>query len=411
MSKMQTGLQAALIAGAVTLTSSFADAEEAGYPIGDRDSMWSASYITGSLRHMGEIYTSEPIAKGDKVFDLPRGAELGEHIGYKHNGVSYTIEDYFKRSHTSGIVVLKDGAIRYERYLQGADEHSVFASASIAKSVTSTLFAFALGDGLVGSVDEPVSKYLPELNGSGYENVPIKAVLQMSSGVEWDEEYSGSVSDFSYMWQGAVRDNRRPVTDFVVELKRAHEPFADFNYSGADTIVLGWLVTRVTGKSLMAYLGEKMWRPLGMEADANWVVDGRKNDAGEGPNAIAFCCFSATLRDYARFGLLMAQDGVWQGKRLLPEGWVAAATRPDMPQVQPGKLYPGYALGYQYQWWTFPGDDQAFTGQGVNGQFLYVNPAENLVIAVASAWPDFWVDESEMHTYALFDAVKKKLSE
>lgn len=387
-----------------------AGAEETGYPIGDRDSMWSAQYLTGSLRHMGEIYLSEPVHKGDKVSDLPRGEELAG-IGYQQYGGDYTIEDYFKLSHTSGIVVLKDGVIRYERYLQGADEHSVFASNSIAKSLTSTLFAFALGDGLIGSVDEPVTKYLPELNGSGFDNVPIKAVLQMSSGVAWKEEYGGSVGDFSYMWQGAVRDNRRPVTDFVTDLKRGHEPFADFNYSGADTIVLGWLVTRVTGRSLMDYLGEKMWRPLGMEADANWVVDGKENAAGEGPSAIAFCCFSATLRDYARFGLLMEQDGIWQGKRVLPEGWVAAATRPDMPQVQPGKLYPGYDLGYQYQWWTFPGDDHAFTGLGVNGQFLYVNPAENLVIAVASAWPHFWIDKCEMHTYALFDAIKAKLKE
>ena len=352
----------------------------------------------------------ESIGSAAFISDLPNGAELAG-LSYERNGRTYTPEDYFKLSHTSGIVVLKDGAIRYERYLQGADRHSVFASASIAKSITSTLVAFALGDGLIRHVDEPITKYLPELTGSGYENVPIKAILQMSSGVAWKEEYDGSSSDFSYMWQGAVRDNRRAVTDFVQELKRKDGPFEDFNYSGADTIVLGWLVTRVTGKSLMAYLTEKMWQPLGMEADANWVVDGKKNAAGEGPNAIAFCCFSATLRDYARFGLLMEQDGIWQGKRLLPEGWVASATQPDMPQVQPGKLYPGYDLGYQYQWWTFPGDDRAFTGQGVNGQFLYVNPAENLVIAVTSAWPDFWIDDSEMHTYALFDAIEARLKE
>ena len=398
----------AAIAGALALGIGPGIAEETGYPIGDKDSMWSARYLTGSLRHMGEIYLSEPVTRSGPVSDLPRGKELTG-LSYQRNGKTYTAEDYFKLSHTSGIVVLKDGEIRYERYLQGADDKSVFASASIAKSVTSTLFAFALGDGLIGSVDEPITKYIPELKGSGYDSVPIKAILQMSSGVAWKEEYDGSASDFSFMWQGAVRDNRRAVTDFVQELKGKYAPFETFNYSGADTIVLGWLVTRVTGKTLMDYLTEKMWQPLGMEADANWVVDGKRNAAGEGPNAIAFCCFSATLRDYARFGLLMEQDGIWRGKRLLPEGWVAAATQPDMPQVQPGKLYPGYDLGYQYQWWTFPGDDRAFTGQGVNGQFLYVNPAENLVIAITSAWPDFWVDESEMHTYALFDAIKTVL--
>ena len=269
-----------LLIGLLLLAAPFASAEETGYPIGDKDSMWSAQYLTGSLRHMGEIYLSAPVHKGDKVSDLPRGTELTG-LSYQRHGVTFTPEDYFKLSHTSGIVVLKDGEIRYERYLQGADEHSLFASASIAKSVTSTLFAFALGDGLIGSVDEPVTKYIPELKGSGYDNVPIKAILQMSSGVAWKEDYDGGISDFSYMWQGAVRDNRRPVTDFMQELKGKYAPFEKFYYSSADTIVLGWLVTRVTGKSLMEYLTEKMWQPLGMEADANWVVDGEKNAAGE----------------------------------------------------------------------------------------------------------------------------------
>ncbi|MDX1402335.1 MAG: serine hydrolase, partial [Kiloniellales bacterium] len=156
----------------------------------------------------------------------------------------------------------------------------------------------------------------------------------------------------------------------------------------------------VTGMTLSDYLSETRWRPLGMEADGNWVVDGSSADANE----VAFCCLSATLRDYARFGLLMAQDGVWQGRRVLPEGWVREATRPDRPQVQPGKLYSGSPLGYQYQWWTFPGSDGAFTARGVNGQFIYVNPAEKLVAVLTGIWPYWWSENIEAHTYALFDA-------
>jgi CubicO group peptidase (beta-lactamase class C family) len=142
-----------------------------------------------------------------------------------------------------------------------------------------------------------------------------------------------------------------------------------------------------------------------MEADANWVVDGYEASASEA----AFCCFNATLRDYARFGLLMAQGGRWGDRQLLPESWVRAATQPDKPQVQPGKLYDGYDLGYQYQWWTFPGPDRAFTAQGVNGQFIYVNPAESLVIVMTSVWPDWWSDDLEDHTYAIFAAFAQAL--
>jgi CubicO group peptidase (beta-lactamase class C family) len=168
---------------------------------------------------------------------------------------------------------------------------------------------------------------------------------------------------------------------------------------------LGWLVSRVTGKTLSDYLSEKIWKPLGMEANANWATDGRGPDASE----TGFCCLNATLRDYARFGLLMAQDGVWQGRRLLPEGWVAEATRSDMPQVQPGKLYDGYDMGYQYQWWTFPGEDHAFTAEGINGQFIYVNPAQQVVIVVTNVWKDWWIEELEDHTHAIFDSFVERL--
>jgi CubicO group peptidase (beta-lactamase class C family) len=277
----------------------------------------------------------------------------------------------------------------------------------VAKSITSTLVGFAIGDGLIKSVDDPISDYLPELKGSGYDGVPIKAILQMSSGVSFIEDYDTSVSDSTRMWEGSLVKNETPINEFVRNIKRTREPFKSFHYASVEPVALGWLVSRVTGKTLSDYLAEKMWVPLGMDADANWVTD------GPGPNATeaAFCCINATLRDYARIGLLMTQDGVWQGKRLLPDGWVAEATRPDRPQVQPGKLYAGYQMGYQYQWWTFPGEDHAFTAEGVNGQFVYVNPAEDLVIVMTSVWKDWWSDDLEAHTHAIFDAFADKLRE
>jgi CubicO group peptidase (beta-lactamase class C family) len=371
------------------------------YPVGTRSSMWDPAHYIGSFRHMDEIFPTRVVRRAGPVFELPRGEAIAT-LTYSFGGTTRDIEDYFRRTRTTGFLVVKDGQIVFERYMQGADETARFTSWSVAKSFVSTLVGLAIDDGLIRSVDDPISDYIPELKGSGYEAVPIKAVLQMSSGVDFEEDYGNASSDFERLWNQSVHFNRTPVTQFAAKSKSARPAFEKFDYVSIDTVALGWLVSRVTGKSLSDYLSEKLWGPLGMEADATWITD--DFDHNPAANEAAFCCLNARLRDYARFGLLMLQGGAWQGRQLLPEGWVAAATRPDRPQVQPGRLYDGYPLGYQYQWWTFPGADRAFTAQGINGQFLYINPAHQTVIVVTSAWPSFWDDGLESELYAIFDA-------
>jgi CubicO group peptidase (beta-lactamase class C family) len=371
------------------------------YPVGNRGSMWQDPYMIGSFRHWDDIFPVRVVPRAGPVSELPRAAEPIHLEGYAVDGATLSLEDYFARARTTGLIVLKDGKVVYERYRLGADEHSRFASMSTAKSVVSTLVGFAVADGLIDSVDRPITDYLPELKGTGYDGVPIKAVLQMSSGVDFTEDYDDPSSDFMRLWYDVVDYQKERLDDAVAKARPGVAPFALFNYKSIDTAALGWLVARVTGKTLADYLAEKLWGPLGMEADAEWGVEDRRPGASE----VAFCCLNATLRDYARFGLFMAQQGNWQGRQLLPAAWIAEATHPDRPQVAPGRLYEDYALGYQYQWWCFPGPDGAFTAQGVNGQFLYVNSARRLVIAMTSAWPDFWDDGLETETYALFDAL------
>jgi CubicO group peptidase (beta-lactamase class C family) len=396
------GLAVGLVLG---IASTAARADDA--PFGNRDTMWRSENYVGALRHMGEIYFGRPVKRGDTVSELPRGATI-DGLTYRHGGKENLIEDYFSRARSTGLIVLKDGKIVYERYLLGADAQSRFTSWSMAKSFTSTLVGFALGDGLIKSVDDPIDQYVPGLKGSGFEGVPIKAVLQMSSGVDFVEDYDRPESDINTLWASTIQYNTKPVTDFLAKARHGKPPFSAFNYSGLDTSALGWLVSTVTKKPLADYLSEKVWQPLGMEADASWNLDGPGAEAHE----IAFCCLNATLRDYARFGQFLLDNGSAGGKQLLPAGWVQEATYPDRPQVMPGKLHEGWTLGYQYQWWVFPeGADSlgGFTAQGINGQFLYVNPEERLVIVATNAWRMFWDDDLESEQYDIFAAFKTRL--
>jgi CubicO group peptidase (beta-lactamase class C family) len=311
------------------------------------------------------------------------------------------LEDFVARARTTGLLVLRDGKVVLERYWHGADATSRFASWSMAKSFVSTLVGFAIGDGLIKSVEDPITNYLPELKGSGYDGVPIKAILQMSSGVAFNENYENSSSDALIMWNAVLQYNNRSFSDFATKSKSEGKPYEKFNYKGLDTVVLGMLVERVTGKNLSTDLAEKIWGPLGMDDDASWLTEDRSDEALEAP----FCCLNARLRDYARFGQFMLQGGAWNGKQLLPANWVAEATRPDRKQVEFGALYPGDPLGYQYQWWILPGADRAFTAEGINGQFIYVNPAKRLVVVMTSVWPHFWDNRLAKESFALFSAI------
>ncbi|MDZ4737804.1 MAG: serine hydrolase [Rhodospirillaceae bacterium] len=380
----------------LVLAAPLAQAEE--YPVGTVDSMWSDPYMIGSYRHWDDIYPVRNIPRSGDVSELARGTSI-ENLTYVRGTTERNIDEYFELSRAAGLIVLKDDEVLFERYALGADETSMFTSMSMAKSIASTLVGFTVEDGLIESIDDPIDKYIPELAGTGYEGVPIKAILQMSSGIAFIEDYTASVSDSTRLWLETVHYRKTPLNSFVTQMERRQDPFVDFNYKGVDTAALGWLITAVTGQSLSAYAAEKLWGPLGMEADANWGVDGR----GDGATEIAFCCFQATLRDFARFGQFMLHRGTWNGTELLSSDWIDTATTVDGDQVDYGVLYPGYPLGYGYQWWLMPGEDGAYLAIGVNGQFIYVNPAKDMVVAATHVWGSFWDDSLEKEFYALID--------
>jgi CubicO group peptidase (beta-lactamase class C family) len=277
-------------------------------------------------------------------------------------------------------------------------------SFSVGKSFVATLVALAVGDGKISSIDDPIARYLPELKGSAYQDATIKQVLQMATGTSYTEEYENKDSDIA-TFAAIVAGSRGGLYDFARSFKAAYKPGTRFYYATTNTEVLGALVARVTGRSLSAYLSEKLWRPLGAEAPARWVLD----QPGSAGRELAGGGLQVRLRDYGRFGLLYANLGQWHGAQLLPAGWVEAATRPADPYVDYGKLEPGYPLGYGYQWWCLPGANHRFTAQGIHGQFILVDPVEKVVMVKLSSWQHAWEEDKEAETYALFAAVADAL--
>lgn len=355
------------------------------------------------LRSMAEYFPSETVGKGLTVDELEWGRPL------EQSGPGGIDLDAFNRENQStGMIVLHRGKIVYEGYWQGGDASSHFTSMSMAKSVTGTLIGIAEGEGLIRSIQDPIVRYVPELAETAYRDVTIEQALQMSSGVRYDNQI-GPTSDEVQLTClmlppgpvfadcDGVRKAFGDVRGYLLSLNdRAAEPGTEFNYSTADAQVLGWVLRNATGRSPAEYLAEKLWEPLGMEDEAEWLVD-------LSGTTLTGASLNARLRDYARFGLLMLNDGVHDGKRLLPEGWVERATTPGAPHLQ--NIAP--LTSYSYQWWVLP--DGSFGAQGSQGQFLHIDPAHELVIAKTSAWAGSWNVEKALEFLAVTESVVKAL--
>jgi CubicO group peptidase (beta-lactamase class C family) len=318
---------------------------------------------------------------------------------------THSIDDFATRTVTSALLILHNDQILFEGYYLGADSKDRFMSFSAGKSFTSTLVALALGEGKIQSLNDPIMRYLPELKGSAYETATIKQVLQMATGTSYNEEYEDRKSDIA-TFAAIVARSRGGLYDFSRSFKSKQKPGTRFYYATANTEILGALVARVTGMSISQYMSEKLWQPLGAEAPARWILDAD----GSAGRELAGGGLQVRLRDYGRFGLLFANRGRWNGKQLLPAGWVEEATLPQDPYVQFGKLQPNYPLGYGYQWWLLPGPRHRFAAEGIHGQFILVDPEKQVVVVKLSAWKRAWDDEMEKETYAFFDAVDEAVN-
>ncbi len=367
-----------------------------------------------TYRNIDRLAPTRAIHRGVAAAPLMRHArDLAiDGLTYAVRDRNYSLDDFMGRNRVSGLLVLKGGRVALERHAMGTGPQSRWTTFSVAKTVTSTLVGAALRDGSIASLDDEVVRYVPALADSAWVGCRIRHLLTMTSGIEWSEDYSVlRGSDLLRFAHAIGARTEGAVMALMRTRERAAPPGTVFNYSTGDSYVLGAVVAGATGGCLSDYLSRKIWAPLGMDQDAYWLLDAPGGLETGGDN------ISATLRDYGRFGLFFLDDGRIGGNSILPAGWREEATRPTTPVAAYGQVDDD-PLGFGYQWWSFPvGDgalpfhDGAFTAQGIFGQFLYVNPKEDVVAVVWSAWRSAWDDHAEMETYALLGAAVERLRE
>ncbi|MGD2167860.1 MAG: serine hydrolase [Gammaproteobacteria bacterium] len=328
-----------------------------------------------TFRSMDELFTTRTVARSGPVWRLPHNDQVLD-FTYRWQGETRSVEDLLDSTYTNALLIMKDGRIVSEIYRNNSDESSRFIGWSMTKSITSVLVGCAIADGYITSLDTPIDDFLPELKGGGYEGVSIRHVLQMRSGVDYEERYdfaNPGIAASNHI--AALVRNTARFADAARTLERIHEPGEWFQYKTIDTAVLGWLVERVTGGSVAAYTESCLWEPLGAEADGFYIMDGPPGIGREFSGA----GFNATLRDFARFGQMMLDGGIADGRRIVSEEWVRESTRRSGgTDGRPG--------GYGYQWWMV-GDSGAYAAIGLQGQYVYIDPETRTVVVKLSYYP------------------------
>jgi CubicO group peptidase (beta-lactamase class C family) len=331
-----------------------------------------------TFRNIDRLFPTRTVRHGSHVYPLPRSESPLQKVEFTSAGKKYDMYDYMSLNRVSGLLILKDGKIAFERYELGNNEATRWMSMSVVKSIASTLVGVAIKDGYIKSVDDPVTNYLPTLAGSAYEGVTVRNLLQMASGVKWDEAYTNPLSDRRRMLELQLSGKPGSILNFMSTLKRAGAPGTIWNYNTGETYVVGELIHAAVKRPVADYLSERIWANFGMESDATWWLDSPNGQEIGGSG------LSATLRDYGRFGLFVMNLGMVRSEKVLPENWVAEAGS--------SKTIGGKKVDYGYMWWVpdasaNPIHDGAFFASGIFGQSLYINPRAKVVIVVWSARP------------------------
>lgn len=342
--------------------------------------------IEYSFIHMDEYLPSKTVEKAEQPFLFSSIENIALPDSFVHNDNTYNTMHFLDSSDTQGFLVIQNDTILYENYWKGQKEDIQHISWSMSKSYISALFGIAMEEGHIKSIDQTVDEFLPELKGSGYEGVKIKDVLQMSSGIGFDETYSDPQSDIQQYWQGFVFGESQD--EFTSTLTNERTPGTYNKYVSMDTHVLGMILVKATGKSLTEYLQEKLWKPIGAEFDAYWIVDAAGMEMALGG-------INATLRDYAKIGRLYLNKGNWNDKQIVPSAWFEASTSYIDEHLQPeSENSSDRGIGYGYQWWILDGDEGEYLAMGVFNQYIYINPTTNTVIVKNSANKNYYEQDN-----------------
>ena len=364
------------------------------------ESLFSGAEQYENFNRLHTLFPTHTLEAAHNPFIFPLGNEIALPDIYSFDGKNHSSENFLTDTRTVALLVIKDGQIRYENYWLTGGQDVTWMSMSVGKSFVSALVGIAIDEGLIDSVETPITDYVPELRNSAYDNVRIKDVLQMSSGASWNEDYSDPDSDI--MRYGAVMARGSSFDKFTASLTRAREPGTYNYYNSTDTQALGMLLARATDMSLSEYAQIKLWEPLGMEKNAYWITDNFGVEMAAGG-------LQAVARDYAKLGQLYLQQGQWQGKQIVSASWVKDSLTADAPHLM-AAAHPEFPVSYGYQWWLPVSTEDEFAAIGVYNQFIFVNPKRNLVIVKLSANPRYGLtnDEAsyrELETFEFFRSI------
>jgi CubicO group peptidase (beta-lactamase class C family) len=352
--------------------------------------------IVENFRSANQLWSSRTMTAAAQPRPYQQGSELELPETFSFADQNLNAKQFLSDSWTTGLLVIKQDEIVYEEYFLGSSESTRTISWSMAKSFISAMIGIAVNEGSIGSIEQPVDVYAPELKGSGYEGVRIKDVLQMSSGIAFNEDYGDFSSDINRWGRGFAMGSSQD--EFAASLVRGRQPGTVNHYVSIDTHVLSMVLSRATGKSVTDYMQEKLYQPLGMEFDGYWLIDSYGKEMALGG-------LNLTLRDFAKLGSLYLHQGAVDEQQIVPVNWVAASTIADAVHLQPAQA----DFGYGYQWWLPLSDSGEYMAMGVYGQYIYVNPARDIVIVKLSANPHYndlsYLPSSDFANLAFFRSI------
>ena len=351
---------------------------------------WNQAQRDAAFRALDRIpllAKARAVPAGSNVLPLPPGPPLK---------LALDLDAYLAGQRSAALLIVHDGKLRLERYGLGFDAAGRWTSFSVAKSITSTLVGAALRDGAIRSMDDKVSDYIPAMKGSAYDDVSIRQLLTMTSGVGWNEDYADPNSDVARFNNHQPEEGVDALVSYLRRLPRVAPAGTRWNYSTGETNLVGILLGEAVKKPLAQYLSEKVWIPAGMEQQATWILSKTGRE-------ISGCCIQAASRDFARFGLFVLGGAKVGGQAIVPDGWLEQATSKQADIGRPGR-------GYGYQWWTY--DNGSFAARGIFGQGIFIDPKRKLVIASNADWGGGARDPAASEAReAFYQAVRKAIDD